>query len=196
MKDIMYEKMLEYTVELLALADRVAVSTGVATKDDVSQTLNNSLLCAGLVAELGSDVLDKLYGITFVPSQELLLEWKNMGDSERLHYTLTAHALCYRFLRAAVMPYLNMTDSETLPRAIHLQFLSFTHEPAEFYENVESLRDVLTSYSVLTLAEYFQTAKFQAYGAKFTKFVLDEAQETSCGVMEVKTIARGNSTVN
>lgn len=181
MKDTMYKKMLEYTVELVALADRIAVSTGVATKDDVSQTLNNSLLCAGLVAELGSDVLDKLYGITFVPSQELLLEWKNMGDSERLHYTLTAHALCYRFLRAAVMPYLNMTDSETLPRAIHLQFLSFTHEPAEFF---------------LTLAEYFQTAKFQAYGAKFTKFVLDEAQETSCGVMEVKTIARGNSTVN
>lgn len=196
MKDIMYEKMLEYTVELVALVDRVAVSTGVATKDGILQALNDSLLCAGLVAELGSGVFDKLYGTTFVPSQELLLEWKNMEDSERLHYTLTAHALCYRFLRAAVMPYLSLTASETLPRAIHLQFLSFTHEPAEFYENVESLRDVLTSYSVLTLAEYFQTAKFQAYGAKFTGFVLDEAQEASCGAMEVKTIARGNSTVN
>lgn len=196
MEHKLYKKMIEYTAELLAFVDKTAVFDGVATKDDVLQSLDDNLLCAGVACELGNNELGELYGVTFVPSQELVSEWKSMNDFKRVQYTLTAHALGYRFLRASIMPYLSMSDSETIPRAIHLQFLSFTYEPEEFYKNAESLRDVLTSYSVAALAEYFQTDHFKAYGAKFTKFVLDEAQKTSCGAMEVKTIARGNSTVN
>ena len=58
------------------------------------------------------------------------------------------------------------------------------------------MNDAYQQMAASAICHAASTVSYTHLDAKFAKFVLDEAQETSCGVMEVKTIARGNSTVN